>query len=153
MSRSSDDTTLLTIVRPAALGDREAIVDLWRSAGMLSELNDPREDLQFALQGTASTVLVAVDNGGSITGSIMVGHDGHRGNLYYVAVDPRHQRCGIGTLLVRAAERWLRNAGIRKIHVLVLDNNISVAPFYEKLGFGPAPAKLLRKWLVDRRKP
>ena len=89
---------------------------------------------------------------GIVLGSVMVGHDGHRGNLYYVAVDPRRQRCGIGTLLVRAAERWLRDAGIRKIHLLVLDGNLAVASFYEKLGYGRAPATLLRKWLAGPKR-
>jgi len=79
MSRSADQAVLSVSIKQAVLGDADAIVDLWRSAGMLSQLNDPREDLQFALTGDASTVLLAVDKLGSVIGSVMVGHDGHRG--------------------------------------------------------------------------
>ena len=137
-------------IRAAMLADIDAIIDLWRSSNMLSQLNDPRQDLLFALSGGASTVFVAVDEAGLIVGSVMVGHDGHRGNLYYVTVAPPFRLRGIGRRLVEMAERWLDDAGVRKVHLLVLDDNIAVLPFYEKLGYGRAPAALLRKWLMGR---
>jgi ribosomal protein S18 acetylase RimI-like enzyme len=119
---------------------------------MLSDLNDPREDLEFALAGPSSTVLVAVDEGGRIVGTIMAGHDGHRGNLYYVAVDPDVRLQGIGRELMAAAEHWLRQANVRKIHLLVLSDNIAVKPFYDKIGYAEGAAVLLRKWLAPPRK-
>jgi ribosomal protein S18 acetylase RimI-like enzyme len=140
--------TLSIRIDTANEGDVDAVIDLWREAGMLSDLNDPREDFKFALSGPASTIFVATD-ASVVAGSVMVGHDGHRGNIYYVAVALRFRRRGIGGQLVRAAERWLKDAGVRKIHLLVLNDNLGVTPFYEKLGYGAAPAKLLRKWLVD----
>lgn len=133
-------------VRTANVADFETIIDVWRSSGMVTGLNDPSDDLQFALAGPASTVLVAEDETRRIVGTVMVGHDGHRGNLYYLAVAPRFRLRGVGRRLVKAAECWLREAGVRKIHILVLTNNVSVKPFYEKLGYGEAPAVLLRKW-------
>jgi ribosomal protein S18 acetylase RimI-like enzyme len=136
-------------VDTANAGDVDAVVDLWREAGMLSAFNDPREDFKFALSGSASTIFLAADASKRVVGSVMVGHDGHRGNIYYVAVAPQLRRRGIGGQLVEAAERWLKDAGVRKIHLLVLNDNLEVMPFYEKLGYGAAPASLLRKWLVD----
>jgi ribosomal protein S18 acetylase RimI-like enzyme len=115
---------------------------------MLSDINDPREDLEFALKGPTSTVFVAVDERDQITGTVMAGHDGHRGNIYYVAVDPGRRLQGIGSRLVMIAERWLEEAGVRKIHLLVLKDNASVTGFYEKLGYAEAPAILLRKWIT-----
>jgi ribosomal protein S18 acetylase RimI-like enzyme len=135
-------------IRIAAPSDVEAIIDVWRASGMLSHLNNPRDDLEFALASPCSTVFVAVDEIGRIAGTVMAGHDGHRGNLYYVAVHPQFRLQGIGTRLLAVAERWLREAGIRKIHLLVLRENLDVKPFYEKSGYGEAPAVLLRKWLV-----
>jgi ribosomal protein S18 acetylase RimI-like enzyme len=134
-------------INAASAHDIDAIVDLWRASGMLSDLNDPREDLEFALAGPGSTVLIATDESRTVVGSVMVGHDGHRGNIYYVAVAPECRKRGVGRQLMRAAELWLKQAGIRKIHLLVLSDNIGVALFYEKLGYGRAPATLLRKWL------
>jgi ribosomal protein S18 acetylase RimI-like enzyme len=135
----------------ANAGDVDGVIDLWRVSGMLSDLNDPRQDFEFALSGPASTIFLATDTSKIIVGSVMVGHDGHRGNIYYVAVAPQCRMRGIGRQLMQAAEHWLKEAGIRKIHLLVLNNNLRAAPFYEKLGYGPSPATLLRKWLTPSR--
>jgi ribosomal protein S18 acetylase RimI-like enzyme len=143
---------LLIKIRAADLSDFGAITDVWNSSGMLSNLNDPREDLEFALAGPTSTVLVAVDEAERIAGTIMAGHDGHRGNLYYLAVHPDFRMRGIGRQLVTAAERRLRGVGIRKIHLLVLRENFAVKPFYNRLGYAEAPAVLFRKWLVEPSK-
>lgn len=141
-------------IRTATLHDVDGIVDLWRSSNLLSSLNEPCEDLKLALAGPASTVFVATDKTKRIVGSVMAGHDGHRGNLYYIAVDPRFRLHGIGQQLMRTAESWLREAGVRKIHLLVLNDNLGVAPFYEKLGYSRGPAVLFRKWLArDQSKP
>ena len=49
----------------------------------------------------------------------MVGHDGHRGWVYYVAVDPVRRTQGHGRTIMNAAEDWLRRAGIAKLQLLV----------------------------------
>ena len=65
----------------------------------------------------------------------MVGHDGHRGSLYYVAIHQAHQKQGIGKALMQAAENWLRSKGVWKINVLVRDDNLDAFGFYTALGF------------------
>ena len=49
-----------------------------------------------------------------IVATAMVGHDGHRGWVYYVAVDPDRRSRGYGRAIMNAAEDWLRAAGIAK---------------------------------------
>jgi GNAT superfamily N-acetyltransferase len=100
------------------------------------------------MAGLNSTVFVALQ-GGQIGGTIMVGHDGHRGNLYYLAVEPELRLRGVGRRLILAAEDWLRRFGIRKVHLLVLSDNTSVSCFYHTMGYFEAPAALFRKWLTS----
>ncbi len=38
----------------------------------------------------------------------MVRHDGHRGTVYYLGVDPDARGHGLGRALMGAAEDWLR---------------------------------------------
>ncbi len=57
--------------------------------------NDAHADLHRAVTGSASTVLADIDWDG-LLGTAMVGHDGHRGWVYYPAVRPAEQRCGLG---------------------------------------------------------
>ena len=104
----------MTTFRQIEDADVEQAVALWRICGLTREWNDPYKDIAFARSGGTSTILVA-ETGGSIIASVMAGHDGHRGALHYVAVDPAFQRRGLGTEAVRAAEIWLRERGVWKI--------------------------------------
>ena len=84
---------------------------------------------------------------GRVIGGVMVGHDGHRGWLYYVAADPGMRSRGIGSALVRAAETWLRERGARKVQLLVRRSNAGVVAFCERLGFKPSAVLVLQRWL------
>lgn len=119
-------------------GDVEAVVALWQACGLTRPWNDPYRDISFARQGSNSTVLVA-EIDGKLACSVMVGHDGHRGMLYYVAVDPARQGQGLGKAAVRAAERWLGGRGVWKVNLLVRAENDKVRGFYAALGYEMNP--------------
>lgn len=134
-------------VRPAKLEDEANVVALWRSCDLVVSYNDPGADFRFALDGPASDVLVGEDKSGRVVGSVMVGHDGHRGWLYYVAAHPDERATGIGRRMVEAAQAWLRERGVVKVQLLVRETNTGVVAFYERLGFEVAPRVVMSKWL------
>ena len=134
-------------VRNAGQGDAEAVVALWRACGLVVDYNDPLADFRFAVAGACSGVLVGVDEAGRVRASVMVGHDGHRGWLYYVAADPACRGLGYGRRMVVAAEDWLRQRGVVKAQLLVRETNTQVVAFYEGLGFEVAPRVVMGKWL------
>ncbi len=129
--------------------DEPAIVALWRACGLVAPYNDPVADFRFAKAGPASDVLVALDEAGKVVGSVMVGHDGHRGWLYYVAADPASRGTGVGRRMVQAAENWLRERGVVKAQLLVRQTNSKVVSFYEHLGFEVAPTIVMNRWLTN----
>jgi ribosomal protein S18 acetylase RimI-like enzyme len=133
-------------IRAATSQDESAIVDLWRVCGLVTSYNDPAADFAFAKAGACSEILVGEDDG-VIRASVMVGHDGHRGWLYYVASDPHSRGGGFGRQIVDAAETWLRQRGVAKVQLLVRETNASVVAFYEHLGFEVTPRTVLAKWL------
>ncbi|WP_427964283.1 GNAT family acetyltransferase [Altererythrobacter sp.] len=118
----------------AAPLDREAVIALWRSAGLTRPWNDPVSDFDLALAGESSTILIA-RCGDTITGSVMVGFDGHRGWVYYLASDPAHRGKGIGRELMQAAEDWLRQRGAPKIQLMVRGDNDQAQGFYRAIGY------------------
>jgi ribosomal protein S18 acetylase RimI-like enzyme len=128
----------LTSFRDITRADIERVVDLWTRCGLTRPWNDPYKDISFAMDGSASTLLVA-EEGQAIVASVMVGHDGHRGTLYYVAVDPARRREGLGRKAVRAGEDWLGARGVWKVNLLVRSENEAVRSFYEKLGYEVNP--------------
>ncbi len=120
--------------RPIADGDIEAVISLWRACGLTRPHNDPYKDISFARGRSSSEVLVGEEKG-AIIATVMVGHDGHRGMLYYLAVEPGLQGNGLGKATVRAAEAWLKERGVWKINLLVRSENEKVRRFYESLGY------------------
>jgi ribosomal protein S18 acetylase RimI-like enzyme len=134
-------------VKTAAAEDEPAVVALWRACDLVASYNDPVADFRFANAGPCSDVLVAVDDDGEIVGSVMVGHDGHRGWLYYVAAHPASRGEGVGRRMVQAAEGWLRQRGVVKVQLLVRETNTKVVGFYEHLGFEVAPRVVMSRWL------
>lgn len=112
---------------------REA-VELWHEAGLTRPWNDPEADLARALAGPASDVLAAVD-GDRLLGTAMVGHDGHRGWMYYLAVVSAARRRGVGTALVRACEAWLVERDVPKLQLMVRQDNATALAFYAPLGY------------------
>jgi ribosomal protein S18 acetylase RimI-like enzyme len=135
-------------IRELTSAERQAVIDLWEQAGLTRPWNDPARDFQQALDGPTSTVLGAVD-GGAVLATVMVGHDGHRGWVYYLAVDGTRRRDGLGRRMMRAAERWLRVRGAVKIQLMVRDDNPDALGFYQRLGYEDAKTTVLARWLVD----
>jgi hypothetical protein len=115
-------------------GDVDAVIALWKACDLTRSWNDPVKDIAFARSSASSTVLVA-EEGGRIVASVMTGHDGHRGTLYYVAVHPSQQRKGYGREAVKAAERWLSERGVWKVNLMIRPENAAVKAFYESLGY------------------
>lgn len=135
-------------IRSARPDDEARVIALWRDCGLVVSYNDPGADFRFAMAGACSDVLVGEFDAGRICGSVMVGHDGHRGWLYYVAADPACQGLGCGRQMVAAGETWLRERGVVKAQLLVRETNAAVVAFYEKLGFEVTPRTVMAKWLV-----
>ena len=128
----------MTGFREIADADVESVIALWQACGLTRPWNDPYKDIAFARESETSTVLV-LEREGRIIASVMVGHDGHRGMLYYVAVAPGLQRRGLGKAAVRAAEAWLAARGVWKVNLLVRAENAAVKGFYETLGYEVNP--------------
>ena len=133
-------------IREIEAGEAGAVVALWRVCGLTRPWNDPDSDLAMALKTPTATVLVATD-GEQLTGSVMVGFDGHRGWVYYLAVDPETRRAGLGRALMAAAETWLRERGAPKLQLMVREGNEAALGFYAALGLEVQPVVVLGRRL------
>ena len=57
------------------------------------------------------------------------------------------RRQGLGRTLIAAAETWLKERGVPKVHLMVRETNQAVAAFYRGIGYDPMPRINLQKWL------
>ncbi len=136
-------------VRPIEDADINSVIRLWTDAGVTRPWNDPRRDIELCRKGSHSTILVG-QHAGSIAATVQVGEDGHRGWVYYVAVDPGHQGKDLGRGIMAAAEDWLRARGIEKLMLLVRSDNTKVQKFYERLDYVEQDRVIYAKWLDGR---
>lgn len=147
-SLTASDTPDIVIAH-AEDGDIPALVALWERAGLTRPWNDPHADIALARRGPHSTILTG-KAGGTLLGSVMVGHDGHRGWVYYLGVEPARQRQGVGSLLLTAAEDWLRARAVPKLMLLVRPDNADVRAFYHAEGFIEEPRIVFSKRLDEK---
>ena len=85
---------------------------------------------------------------GALVGTAMVGFDGHRGWVYYLAVSPGHQRQSLGRALMDEAEALLRERGCPKLNLQVRTSNAEVLAFYRALGYVQDDVVSLGKRLI-----
>src|SRR5882757_1599291 len=123
----------LSIV-PITDADVADVTALWQACGLTRPWNDPASDIALARRGPNSTILIGRD-AGAIVATAMVGHDGHRGWVYYVATDPARRGRGYGRVIMNAAEDWLREAGLAKVQLMVRRENERAVVFYQSIGY------------------
>jgi|SRR5665213_518032 len=132
-------------------GDVAEIIALWQGCGLTRPWNDPAADIALARRGSSSTILIGRE-GSAIVATAMVGHDGHRGWVYYVATDPSRRQQGYGRAIMNAAEDWLRSADIPKLQLLIRRDNAKAGAFYKSIGYEEAETIVFAKW-IDGREP
>ena len=131
--------------------DIDLVADLWARCGLIRPWNDPVADIAFARSVDNAAILVGRLDG-EIAASVMVGHDGHRGTVYYVCVDPARQRSGTGRAIMAAAEDWLRTRGVWKLNLMIRADNNAVIDFYRALGYDLEERVNMAKWIDPARK-
>jgi ribosomal protein S18 acetylase RimI-like enzyme len=134
-------------IRPFKRDDEGAVVQLWQQCDLLRPWNDPHKDILRKLEVNPEWFLVGILDG-QIIASLMVGYDGHRGWLNYLAVAPAFQRRGFAREMVFEAERLLQVAGCPKINLQIRTMNSGVIAFYRNLGYATDEVVSMGKRLV-----
>ncbi len=114
--------------------DREDLVALWVECGLVVAANNPGLDIDRKVAWNPDWLLVG-EVEGRIAASCMVGYEGHRGWINYLAVARDLQGNGFARAMMARAEELLRGVGCAKINLQVRTTNRRVISFYEKLGF------------------
>jgi len=121
-------------IRAYETEDEQAVVALWQECGLTRPWNDPRRDIALKLTEQPELFLVGTHDG-AVVSTAMVGFDGHRGWIYYLAVAPRYRGKSLGRMLMQEAERLLIERGCPKLNLQVRTSNTEAVEFYRKLGY------------------
>lgn len=136
-------------IRAFADSDIAAVGALWETCGLTRPWNDPATDIALARNTASSEIFVGLSRD-RVVASAMCGSDGHRGWVYYVAVDPEFQGKGYGREIMAHAEVWLADQGVPKIELMVRSENKAVQRFYEAIGYNVEPVSVMARWLVPK---
>ena len=127
--------------------DLTQVIQLWKDCDLTRPWNDPSKDIFRKISYQPELFLVGeIDN--KVMASAMVGYDGHRGSIFYLAVAPEFQRLGYGETLMKEAERVLISLGCPKLNIVVRSTNEKVLEFYSKLGYPVDDVVSLGKRLI-----
>jgi ribosomal protein S18 acetylase RimI-like enzyme len=127
--------------------DEDAVVALWETCGLTRPWNDPRRDIARKLTTQPELFLVG-EFEGRVIASAMIGFDGHRGWVSYLAVDPAHRGKGHARTLMLEGERLLTERGCPKIMLMVRSDNSAVIDLYEHLGYATETTIVMGKRLI-----
>ena len=123
------------VIRPMLIADYDAAYAIWIACqNGLNNLDDSREGIAKYLERNPNTSFVAEENG-VVAGVILCGHDGRRGYIQHMSVDPAYRRRGIAKRLVDRALAALKAEGIHKAALVAFKKNDGGNAFWEAQGF------------------
>jgi ribosomal protein S18 acetylase RimI-like enzyme len=121
-------------IRSYQSADQDQVIALWEACDLLRPWNDPIKDIQRKLERDPELFLVGTINQ-NIVASAMVGYEGHRGWINYLAVNPVYQRHGYGRQMMQHAEQLLKQLDCPKVNLQIRTDNSQAIEFYRALGY------------------
>ena len=129
----------MATIRVARHDDFDQVVALWATAAGPTSLPCGIDEVRRLVDRDADSLLVADASGddtrSDVVGTLIVGWDGWRCNVYRMTVRPDHRRSRVATDLVEAAHLRAHALGAPRLDAIVdLDNPGGIA-FWESMGF------------------
>ncbi len=122
-------------IRRCRREDAGAVLELWAQARSGHASTADRLGDVERLIGDSPAALLIAERGDEVVGALIAGWDGWRGNMYRLAVREGHRRQGIGILLTRAGEEYLRSQGVNRVTALVAFDDEVAGAFWESAGY------------------
>lgn len=124
------------MIRAMEIEDYDKVYGLWKKIKgfAMRSIDDSREGVARFVQRNPGISVVAEENG-QIVGAILCGHDGRRGCMYHVCVDPDWRRKKIGTRMVVFAMEALKKEKISKISLIAFTENDAGNAFWNRIGW------------------
>ena len=121
-------------IRPFEIADIDAVVRLWHDCDLVVPWNDPHKDIERKLKVDPDMFLVGIEED-TVIASIMVGYEGHRGWVNYLAVDPAHRGKGYARRLMENAEKLLLVRDCPKLNLQIRSTNTQAIEFYRTIDY------------------
>ncbi|MCR5399149.1 MAG: GNAT family N-acetyltransferase [Lachnospiraceae bacterium] len=123
-------------IRAMTIDDYDDVKALWlKIKGFaIRSIDDSRDGVERFLNRNPGISVVGIEDD-HIVGAILCGHDGRRGCLYHVCVDPDYRLRGVGKAMVGQAMRSLQSEGINKVSLIAFTKNDVGNAFWKEIGW------------------
>jgi N-acetylglutamate synthase len=117
--------------------DYEEILDLWKRAGLSIQAEGRDSAASFARQmGSGIQRVPGLREGKRLVAVAVLTHDGRKGWINRLAVDPAHRHRGLARRLIAEAERWFtQELGLEVWASLIERDNTASRVLFERLGY------------------
>ena len=134
-------------VRVLGPGDYDEVLALWARAGLSTRPAGRDSAAAFRRQYESGVQrAVGIHAAGHLVAVAILTHDGRKGWINRLAVDPEHRRQGYASALVAEAERWFRDdAGVEVFSALINARNGASRSLFAELGYETAEVVYVRK--------
>jgi ribosomal protein S18 acetylase RimI-like enzyme len=128
------------VIRNYEPGDYERVLEIWEEGGLPLKPRgrDSRANITRQVRLAHVRFLVALADG-RLIGTVLATHDGRKGWINRLAVDPSSRRRGIGRRLVLEAEKWLAAEGLGIFACLIDKENAVSMEVFGGLGYRKHP--------------
>ena len=122
-------------IAPMTLDRHKELIEFWKSIeGLWQSDDDDYENLKVFLERNPGLNFIVLDNK-KLIATLKCSHDGRRGYFHHLAVNPEYRKQDIARELVDMCTKKLKEAGITRYRVFVLDNNPNAIEFWKHIGF------------------
>lgn len=124
------------MIRVMTIEDYPQLFALWENTPNmgLRSLDDSREGIALFLNRNPRTSFIAFEDH-KIVGAILCGNDGRRGYIYHTVVLPQYRKRGIASSLAEAAVNALKEEGITRVCLNIMESNEQGKSFWTGLGW------------------
>lgn len=124
------------MIKNMSMDDYQSLILMWQNTPNmgLRSLDDSREGISAFLKRNPNSNFVAYEDN-RLVGAILCGHDGRRGYIYHTVVVPEYQGRGIAAELVDKAVNALKEEGITRVCLNVMETNEQGKAFWIKRGW------------------
>lgn len=129
------------IMRAMEETDIDTVISFWKAVFRpeSSAVKETPEIMSRYLKRNPGLSTVACDAQGRLIGTLLCGHDGRRGSIFHVAVDPTYRRRRIADRMQQRALDALRAEGIDSVYLLVTSRNPGSQEFWLSVGWEIRP--------------
>lgn len=121
-------------IRPYNDSDYNAIKKILQQSDMYDKVWDSRKNLKKKIRTLPGSIILATDNG-NVIGCVYAQTDGWEGLVWRLAVLKDYRKHGIGTKLLKNAEKFLKKKGVREVGMLVNSKNEELQKYYKQRGY------------------